>query len=151
MSERISFESDIWQVDEYAEAALSSLRTWKTSPPSVDEFRALIESTTCSDCTYESFYYALPYVLDELEGRPSEDQFGMVSMLDWKLISAVDADVPEGCHDQLNSEQDRLTNLLVQILSAPGCPPEIIKYNLGAIAAVHGDPQLGNDIHAIGE
>ncbi|MFK7817318.1 MAG: hypothetical protein AB8G99_01255 [Planctomycetaceae bacterium] len=148
---RATFNSDVWRMDEYAVATRRALMSWEASPPSVDEFRRLVESTTCSDCTYECFFYALPYVLDELERRPAIDQFEMVSMLDWKLINAVDANVSEACHDQLHAELDRITGLLVKILSASGCPSDVIKYNLGAIAALHGLPELGNEIHAIGE
>ena len=141
----------MWQEDDYAIAALHTLRDWQVSTPTVDEFVRFVESNTCSDYNYESFYYALPYVLDELQSRQSADQFRMVSMLSWKLLKIGEGNLPDRCYEQLSACEVRIIELLTAINKEPNCPPDVVKYNRGAIAAVEGDPELGERIVSDGE
>lgn len=148
---RIPFDSPIWQEDKYAIAALATLQQWERNKPDVDEFVRFVESHTDSDYNYESFFYILPYVLDELESRPAAEQFQMVPILDWKLLKSQEGILPDRCYEQLSDCTSRIIWLLTGMNDMSGCPPEVIKYNLGAIAAMNGDYELGEQIMAQGD
>jgi hypothetical protein len=148
---RIPFDSLIWQEDKYAIAALEGLRHWQEAKPTVDEFVRFVESHTDSDYNYESFYYILPYVLDELESRTAKEQFEMIPLLDWKLLKCQEGNLPDRCYDQLSECENRIVELLRRMNAEPGCPAEVMRYNRGAIAAMEGDYELGEQIMNEGE
>ena len=151
LSMRIPFDSPIWQEDKYAIAALEGLKQWNETKPTVKEFVRFVESHTDSDYNYPSFFYILPYVLDELESRTADEQFQMIPLLDWKLLKCQEAILPDRCYDQLSECENRIADLLRRINAEPGCPPDVIRYNRGAIAAMEGDYELGEEIMDEGE
>jgi len=148
---RIPFDSPVWREDKYAIAALTTLQEWRNNKPGVEEFVRFVESHTDSDYNYESFFYILPYVLDELESRTAAEQFQMVPMLDWKLLKSEEGIMPERCYEQLSDCGNRIIQLLTAMNGMSGCPPDVIRYNLGAIAAMEGDYELGEEIMSEGE
>lgn len=151
MDSRIPFDSPIWREDAYAEAALATLKSWEQDKPTVDEFERFVESNTDSDDNYKSFFYILPYVLDELESRPASMQFQMVSMLDWKLLKCQEGILPNRCYEQLSDCEGRIIAILTAMNEKPGCPPDVIQYNLGAIAAMRGDYELAEELMSRGD
>ncbi len=151
MDARIPFDSPIWREDSYAVTALATLKSWRQDKPTVNEFKLFIESHTCSEYNYRSFFYILPYVLDELESRPASQQFKMVSILDWKLLKSQEGILPDRCYDQLSDCQHRIIEILTAINDKPGCPPKVIQYNLGAIAAMRDDYELGEQLMSRGD
>ena len=93
MTARISLSSPVWNEDEYSKQALATLQRWQDKPPSVLEFNKEIDQNSCSDCVYESFFYLLPYLVDQMEGRTINELSEMSSALSLKLSRAVDADI----------------------------------------------------------
>ena len=118
MTARISLSSPVWNEDEYSKQALATLQRWQDKPPSVLEFNKEIDQNSCSDCVYESFFYLLPYLVDQMEGRTITELSEMSSALSLKLSRAVDADITEDCWNQLQACIGRLNNLLVKVVTS---------------------------------
>ena len=149
MTARISLSSPVWNEDEYSKQALATLQRWQDKPPSVLEFNKEIDQNSCSDCVYESFFYLLPYLVDQMEGRAINELSEMSSALSWKLSRAVDADITEDCWNQLQACIGRLNNLLVKVVTSGLIDQEAMKANLGALAAINGNGWLGVEIQRL--
>ena len=149
MTARISLSSPVWNEDEYSKQALATLQRWQDKPPSVLEFNKEIDQNNCSDCVYESFFYLLPYLVDQMEGRTINELSEMSSALSLKLSRAVDADITEDCWNQLQACIGRLNNLLVKVVTSGLIDQEAMKANLGALAAINGNGWLGVEIQRL--
>ncbi len=147
----IPFDSPVWQEDEYAQKALATLKTWQAQPPTADEFSNFIESNSSSDAVYESFFYSLPYVLDVLESKSIKEQMEMLPMLNWKLVYAEQGASTDLCLEQWEQCQYRASQLISKIISKGECSPSLLKYSLGALAALQGEAVLGLEINRLDE
>ena len=147
MTERISLDSELWDESESGRLVQAELRSWKEKSPSVSEFRRAVEINSCSDALYKSFYYALPYFVDELEKNSIKIQSEMITMLYWNLARAFEGDSDQLCADLFDAQSERLMKLLFEMIA--GGYTEVLQDNLAAIAALNGDPVLAQAILAI--
>ena len=117
---RIPLDSEKWQqttIEKSSPSATSVLRSWQQAPPSIDDFTKFVEATGCSDCIYDSFYFSLPYLLDQVEASLESNQDKMI----WDLripTSAEQANQSEDCRVVFESCLSRIRKLLIARLEA---------------------------------
>ena len=148
MTKRVSLDDPVWSESTVGESTATALKSWKEDAPSIEEYQNLVEDNSCSDLVYRSFYFALPYFVDELEKRPLAEQFKMVDMLDWKLIRVFEGNPDKECRDQVKSQAHRIVKLLVRMILA-GCSSDLTQDNLAAIAGVQGHSALAEAINKL--
>ena len=117
---RIPLDSEKWQqttFDKSLPSATSVLKSWQLTPPSIDDFTKFVEATGCSDCIHDSFYFSLPYLLDQVEASSESNQDSMI----WYLrlpMAAEQANQTEDCRVVFESCLSRIRKLLIARLEA---------------------------------
>ena len=147
---RIPLDSEKWQqttIEKSSPSATSVLKSWQHTPPSMDDFTKFVEAMGCSDCIYDSFYFSLPYLLDQVEASLESCQDKMI----WDLrlpTAAEQANQSEECRVIFESCLSRIRKLLIARLEAmPSRGTR--RFHLAGLAACYGDTELGQEIDKI--
>ena len=144
---RIPLDSEKWQqttFDKSLPSATSVLKSWQLTLPSIDDFTKFVEATGCSDCIHDSFYFSLPYLLDQVEASSESNQDSMI----WYLrlpMAAEQANQTEDCRVVFESCLSRIRKLLIARLEA--MPSRSTRrFHLAGLAACYGDAELGQEL-----
>ena len=154
---RVPLDSEKWQslvCEPGFTPVVSVIESWQLSPPSPEDFGRFVEAMGCSDCVHDSYYFSLPYLLDEIDKSDDTAKDSKRSDKDDMILhlrlqkAAEQSNQSEECQAIFESCLPRLRKLLIARLDTMPSRYKL-RSHLVDLAACYGDPELALEIERI--